>query len=82
MVEGIMGDMWDGMKRGAYKMTHRPEAMGDYDRKNAYSDRIRNDYANQQRQNAIKRGIAKEKGLDKASRDRRKMISQREGFNN
>jgi hypothetical protein len=50
--------------------------------KNAYSDRIRNDYANQQRQNVIKRGIAKEKGLDKASRDRRKMISQREGFNN
>lgn len=82
MVEGIMGDMWDGMKRGAYKMTHRPEAMADYDKRNADSERIRNNYANQQRQNVIKRGIAKEKGLDKASRDRRKMISQREGFNN
>lgn len=80
--EGFMGDMWNGIKRGAYQITHRPEAMADYDRCNSNSQRIRNNYANQQRQGVINRGIAKEKGLDMASRNRRKMINQREGFSN
>ncbi len=80
--EGFMGDMWDGIKRGAYKMTHPNQgAMDDYDRRNAYSQRISGNYANQRRQSAIKRGIAKENGYDMASRNRRKMINQREGFN-
>ena len=80
--EGFMGDMWNGIKRGAYQMTHRPEAMSDYDKRNSNSQRIRNNYANQQRQGVINRGIAKEKGLDMASRNRRKMINQKEGFSN
>ena len=80
--EGFMGDMWNGIKRGAYQMTHRPEAMSDYDKRNSNSQRMRNNYANQQRQGVINRGIAKEKGLDMASRNRRKMINQREGFSN
>ena len=79
--EGFMGDMWNGIKRGAYQMTHRPEAMADYDRRNADSQRIRNNYANQQRQGVVNRGINREKGLDMASRNRRKMINQREGLN-
>lgn len=79
--EGL-GDMWNGIKRGAYQMTHRPEAMRDYDRRNADSQNIRNKYAKQQRQGVINRGIAKEKGLDMASRNRRKMINKKEGFNN
>jgi len=80
--EGFMGDMRDGIKRGAYQMTHRPEAMRDYDRRNAYSQRIRDDYAKERRQRIIKQGLAKEQGLDRESRNRRKMINQREGFNN
>ena len=80
--EGFMGDMWNGIKRGAYQMTHRPEAMADYDRRNAYSQRVRDDYAKQRRQSAIKQGLAKEKGLDRASINRRKMINQKEGFSN
>lgn len=79
--EGFMGDMWNGIKRGTYQMTHRPEAMADYDRRNADSQRIRNNYANQQRQGVVNRGINREKGLDMASRNRRKMINQREGLN-
>ena len=78
--EGFMGDMWNGIKQGAYQMTHRPEAMQDYYKKNSNSQRIRDKYANQERQKTIRQGLAKEKGLDMASRNRRKMINQKEGF--
>ncbi len=53
--EGVMSDIWGGIKRGAYQMTHRPQAMCDYDRRNAYSQRVRDNYDAQRRERAINR---------------------------
>lgn len=78
--EGSLGDLWGGIKRGAYQMTHRPEAMADYDKKNSHFQRQRDDYADQERQRVIKKGLGREKGRDFDSRRRRRMINQREGF--
>ena len=53
--EGVMGDIWGGIKRGVYQMTHRPQAMNDYDRQNAYSQRTRDNYDTERRKQMINR---------------------------
>lgn len=53
--EGVMSDIWGGIKRSAYQITHRPQAMDDYDRRNASSQRVRDKYDTERRKQMINR---------------------------
>ena len=53
--EGIMGDIWNGVKRGAYQMTHRPQAMQYYDREHTDNQRLKDRYNAERREKIINR---------------------------
>ena len=53
--EGAMSDIWGGIKRGVYQMTHRPQAMNDYDRRNSSYQTTRDNYDKERRNQIINR---------------------------
>ena len=75
--EGVLGDIWTGIKDNAYRMTHRSEAMPNYYKRTTSNQRMKDADDKQRRERMIQR---KESGTDRASRERRKMIRQREGL--